>query len=509
MRFLRAEGRPLRAICWVLGIASGTLGGWNQWFDDDMMPYAVPDQRGKTCKVTMEIVRKVVDCARGLRVEKRRIRISGFVKVVKEQLGIDLGRKTVTDILIANDLWKAETRRRRPQFYQSLCRRIPNGLLSIDGSELVVFINGTGYRFNVELAVDVGSFCHTGYGIQPTETAHGVIEAIERHRGQWGDPLGVVFDSGSANLSDEVKAYLKGHGIEIVPVGPGNPKGNGTDEGAFSQMKKALGTIRMNACCPQALAKSILDLVVSLYIRMRNQMGLRRNGTAPVCQMEAPVTDEQRQKERERIVEHLKTRNSSDGKQTKKDRLNWVIEHHRLAVEPGALKRAQYCIGFYEMEAITRSEEAFLKAVKRDPRRASLRYFFGILRNIQLQLDDEQYRTYCRLRYNHEEMLKAEHRVEEQQRPDAPARVEDIVNMGVQAVTKSLRRIRELAIRRIEEWTEELVKSVRYIGPLKKQFIDAIGAIGHLDENQKESVWKLIERFLMTKTGSESVTQLS
>lgn len=505
---MRNQSFSVRLIAWVFHLPVGTLFSWDQGFDEQMRPYKV-DNRGKSGKVTTEIVRQIVDCAKAVKAEKRRIRIKGFVKTIREKLGVDLGRKTVTEILIANDLWRAETRRRRPRFYQSLCRRIPNGLLSIDGSELMVVINGVGYRFNVELAVDVGSFCHTGFSIEDTETAHAVITAIEQHRCQWADPLGVVFDSGRANLSDEVCSYLKGYGIEIVAVGPGNPKGNGTDEGAFSQMKKALGTIRVDGSRPRELAKSVLDLVVSLYIRMRNQMGLRRNDITPVSQMEVPVTDDQRQKERKRIVDHLKTRNRDDGKEAKVDRLQWIIEHHRLVVEPDALKRAQYCIGFYEMEAISRSEEAFLKAVKRDPRKASMPYFFGILRNIQQKLDDEQYRAYCRLRYNHEEMLNNERRIQEQQKPDAPASVEDIVNMGVQAVTKSFRRIRELAMKRVEEWTEELVKSARYIGPLKKQFIDAIGAKGYLDENQKESIWKLIERFLIPKTGMESVTQFS
>ena len=31
-----------------------------------------------------------------------------------------------------------------------------------------------------------------------------------------------------------IVSYLSDCGIEMVPAGPGNPKGNGTDEGAFS-----------------------------------------------------------------------------------------------------------------------------------------------------------------------------------------------------------------------------------------------------------------------------------
>ena len=73
----------------------------------------------------------------------------------------------------------------------------------------MVWINDAVEKFIVELGVDVGSFCHTGFGIHRTETAEAVIEALEAHRRQWGVPLGVVFDHGTANLSDDVAQYLK------------------------------------------------------------------------------------------------------------------------------------------------------------------------------------------------------------------------------------------------------------------------------------------------------------
>jgi hypothetical protein len=59
---------------------------------------------------------------------------------------------------------------------------------------------------------------------------------------------------------------LEAHEIEAVPAGPYNPKGNGTDEGAFSQMKRALGVVRFNLSSPRALARSVLEKLISLYI---------------------------------------------------------------------------------------------------------------------------------------------------------------------------------------------------------------------------------------------------
>jgi hypothetical protein len=71
-------------------------------------------------------------------------------------------------------------------------------------------------------------------------------------------------------LSGEVRQYLEAHPIEFVPAGPGNPRGNGTDEGAFSRMKRAIGTIRLDTSSPMALGRSVLHAVISVYVKMRN-----------------------------------------------------------------------------------------------------------------------------------------------------------------------------------------------------------------------------------------------
>ena len=509
VEFLRTEPRQLRSIAWVLNVSASSLSGWNGGFDDDMKPYVVSDQRGKAGKVTIEVVRKVVDTARTLKAKNRRLRLKDFPREMNNQLPIALSKKTIEQILIANDLWKTSTRRKRPQFYQNLCQRIPNGLLSLDGSELVVWIDDLGLKFNVELAVDVGSFCHTGYSIDRTETAEAIIRAIEQHRDQWGNPLGVIYDHGRANLSDDVMGYLNTHGIESVPVGPANPKGNGTDEGAFSQMKKTLGTIRLNTSSPQALGRSILQKLIEVYVTMRNQMALRKNEITPLSQMQIPATEAQRQMERQRLVAHKESRKKTPSDPYKTERLHWIVQHHGLILEPPALKRAEECIQYYDVEVIAKSEQAFLKAVNRKSERRTIAYFFGILKNIQQEVDDDSYQLYCRERYNHDTMLKNQRRHEQQHQEQALPTVAEIVNMATEAATASVRYVKELALKKVREWLQELVSSASYIGPIKKQIIDAIGSLKHIDLNQQEQVWNLIEAQLNQKPNTESVTLVS
>ena len=225
---MRAKSRPLREAAWVLAVSTSTLNGWNQGFDENMRPLKVADNRGKAAKVTIEVVRCVCEKAQRLKELGKRIRLKQFTEKLKKEDGIDLSSKTVNEVLIANDLASAQSRKKRPKFYKSLCQKIPNGLLSLDGSDFIIFIDNMPFTFSVELAVDVASFTHTAFSIADTETTQQVISVLEAHRQKWGTPIGIVCDHRSANLSEDAIDYFKAEGIELVAVGPRNPKGNGS-----------------------------------------------------------------------------------------------------------------------------------------------------------------------------------------------------------------------------------------------------------------------------------------
>lgn len=506
MSFLRDQSRPIRQIAWALGVKFSTLSDWNKGFDAHMKPYELPDDRGKSGKVTAEVVGCVVERAKAIKANNQRLRVKTFTANLRAE-GFDLGRKTIEQILIANDLWRPQTRKRRPRYYQNLCQRIPNGLLSIDGSDMVVWLDGMKFTFNVELGVDVGSFCHTGFGLHPTETSAAVMDVIEQHRRNWGKPVGVLCDHGSANLNEKVASYLNECGIEVVPAGPGNPKGNGTDEGAFGQMKQAIGSICLNTSSPQALAKSVLEALVSVYIKMRNQLPLRRNNAVPSDQMQAPVTDDEKQAEKQRIADHKKNKNADDENGDKIERLDWIINYYGLTPTSAEHDRARHCIRYYDLEAISKTEKAFLRAVSRQESRRNLAYFFGILRNIQQEVDDARYRNYCRCRYNYETMRQNEkNRHEKERQKDATPKIETLVKMAKEAVVGPAQNMRRFALKKVKQWTAEICKSARYMEPVKKKIIEAIGELKGLDNDQQEQVWKTIEQFINQKSKAESVT---
>jgi len=504
--YLRNSPFSIRMTAWAIQMSIATLFDWDKLFDPSLVPYKQPERRGKSRKVTIEIVSSVVVYAKEIQAKGGRIRIKQFCRVLREDLSIDLGRKTIQEILIANDLYAPATRIRRPQFYRNICRRIPNGLLSLDGSEFVITVDGKPYTFNLELGVDVGSFCHTGFDIRKTETAQTIIAVLEKHRRDYGLPLGVLFDHGSANMSDEVAKWLQKHGVERVPVGPGNPKGNGIAEGAFSQLKKVIGSLEISTASPEQLGKDILNMLVSLYTKMRNKLPLRRSSSAPETVIETGSSDQERQHEKERILVHKESKTISGEEQEKLDCLYAVIKQHDLLLDDASLKRAELTIKHRSLSAIHKTERAFSEIVNRKRDRKNIAYFFGILKNIQQEEDDQAYKDYCREKYEYLRMLNDERN--EQKRQSSKPSIMLVVEMALTAIGES-GIVQDIAIKKCSEWLNTIFGSARYGAAVKKRIQDQIGKMGNLTFSKKEAVWEWIAPLLNVIAKNESVTSFS
>ena len=490
----------------MLRVSFSVLNGWNRVFDENMEAFKLPDGRGKAAKITLEMIKTIVQAAEGLRSRGKRLRLKGFTEQLRKEHGICLSKRKVREVLIANNLFAARTRKRRPGFYQSLRRQIPNGLVSLDGSELTVWIDEKPYKFNVELSVDVKTFAHTAFSVGDTETCDEVIRVLEAHRKDWGVPLAILCDHGSGNLGEKTRNYLRMNCIELAPAGPANPKGNGTDEGAFSQMKQVLGTIRLDTSSPRALARSVLEKLISLYVTMRNRVFVKEKTLTPRQEMRIPVSKVQKDMEREKIRDHIAAKVKPQGDQGKIEQLHGLIRYHDMTVETATLKRAEKTIKAYEKEAISAAEEAFIKAVNRKSERKTLAYFFGILKRIQQERDDDAYRRYCHQQYNERVMMQLQ---QQEQQSLYDHSVQDIIGILVQATKATIQFIKELAIKKAHQWTRELMESYSYTGTLKNQFAKALEALTDLHLDQKNMIWELIEQFLNPKTKVESVTQFS
>jgi hypothetical protein len=496
-----------------LVLAQGTLNDWNDEFDDKMCPFVTVDRRGKGRKVTTKDVRIIVEFAKEYKSKgRRRIRLGSFTKKLKEKHKIPFSAKTVKDVLIANNLYKPNTRKKRPRFFQSLRQRIPNGLVSLDGSEITVWIDDRAYKFNLEMAVDVGTFANTAFDISQSETSDAYIRVMEEHRAAWGPPLGVLTDSGSVNLGEVCRHYLDEHDIEIVPAGPSNPKGNGTIEGAFSKLKSVLGIIRLDNSSPQALAKSVLDLVIQVYITMRNKIPLTNTKQNSSQLMGLPVNKDLMDYERRRLQEHNERRgNNYDPELKRLEMLHFMIQKLDIKVDEPSLKRAQKSIVTFDDLSIIEAEKAFIKAINRNSDRLNLAYFFGILTRIQKDRDDYIYEQHCAERYNYQNMLEFDRKQEKaRQQQNEPTTVKHVVGIlhgGLRAKKGS--KIMGIAFRKAKEWTDELIGKYRYLGSLKKKFLNEIDKRSELTNEMKNNIMEIINGFLDPNSTGESVTPFS
>lgn len=502
--FYRQNKNSLREAAIAMMVPFATLTAWNNEFDEKMRRIVTPENRGKASRITADMVRTIVEAAKDY-LTRSRMRIGRFTRWLKEQEEIYLSAKVVAEILIANGLHEVRTRRRRPKFYQSLRQRIPNGLVSLDGSELTIWLGEEVFKFNLEMAVDVGTFTHTGYSIGDHENAEEVIKVLEMHRRDWGSPLGAVFDSGSWNLSLKVQSYLEAHKILPVPCGPANPKGNGTDEGAFSQFKAVVGEIRLDTSSPRNLARSILEVVTSIYVKMRNKLPLRGSANTPVSQMNELAGNNAINLEKQRIQTHILSKAGNEDDLRKLDLLHAMQRNLEIVAEPEALKRAEKTITGYEIEAIVAAEKAFITAINRKPERKTLPYFFGILKRIQQERDDASYAAHCRARYDYEQVQKRERAQRDLQEQNQPPKLELIIEMLVRSQTASSHKLRAFAIRKAKEWTEQLIKGKKYLENLKRKGSEVLATMNQLSAETKENVYRIFEGFFSNST-VESVT---
>jgi len=459
-----------------------------------MNSLVIHERRGKDGKVTLDVVRRIINVAEKVRENKKHIRLKPFIQLLREKHKFNLSDKTITRILIANDLYQPSIRKRQPKFYQSLKQSVPNGLISLDGSEFKVIMGEESHKFNVELATDVKTFHHDAYSITDTEVADGVIDVVEKRKSLWGTPLGVLIDCGTANLSGAAIKYFQKNEIEWVPVGPANPKGNGTDEGAFSQMEKVIGPIILDTTSPRALAKSVLNKIIDVYITMRNRTPRAGEKLTPEQAIAREITAEEQELYRKRYRD-MRRGTEDPTRQKKRERIDWIISHHGLEVDRYARDRAYKCIVTYDVKAISQSEEAFVISVRRDAKRSNLPYYFGILRRIQKDLDEAAYQTYCRDRYSYEELLKQERRSNE--RSEETITVEDLVQMLKAVVTAGPRFIRDYCLRQIENLVEHLRKQYQYIGALKSKVAEALGEIKGLSIEQRKEAFQLVDSYLI------------
>ena len=76
----------------------------------------------------------------------------------------------------------------------------------------------------------------------------------------------------------------------------------------------------------------------------------------------------------------------------------------------------------------------------------------------------------------------------------------------LKAVTSNVRFVKDLAVRKAREWTLELIKGSRYLGPVKRKVETSLSEFTTLRIDQKKEAWELFCQFLNIHQQERRVT---
>ena len=124
----------------------------------------------------------------------------------------------------------------------------------------------------------------------------------------------------------------------------------------------------------------------------------------------------------------------------------------------------------------------------------NLAYFFGILRRIQQEIDDNKYEKYCTEHYNYQQILEREN--EKKKIEENKTTVESVADMLVSVVNCRFREIKDVATRQAKRMIEDLKKQYIYDGVLSRKIADALRKMTELNSTKRKEALELVNQFL-------------
>ena len=81
-----------------------------------------------------------------------------------------------------------------------------------------------------------------------------------------------------------------------------------------------------------------------------------------------------------------------------------------------------------------------------------------------------------------------------------PSTIQDVLNILEKAFNTPAKYIRDMALRRAQKWTRDLMTSNQYIRTLRRKFEDGLAEMSQMKLDVKEKIWAFIDEFLKQKT---------
>ena len=343
--------------------------------------------------------------------------LQAFVAHLNDDLKLHYGRAQVTQILHLAAVRKLLKKPPpKPPARGSTFRPPPGVQWTSDGKEVKVVVDGRTYTVAWQPMVDVGCTATVGQTVRPEEDAVGVVSAFEEGVATTGGPPNVLLlDNKAPNRSEALLEALP-DATMLMHATRGRPENKAVIEGGFGLFAQDLGPVvaTVSTASPGRIALDIAEAVTRAYATGRNHRPRRKDGKTPY---ELYRNGDRSPEKIAAAVEFLRA---------VKNRIDARDEREAARRDPyvrAALEDAFARFGFTDEGDLlswlaTLSREAVQGAIaifaaKRAagslPADAGLRYFAGIARNRQYELELRLYEIELVSLLQREELLVAVH----------------------------------------------------------------------------------------------------
>jgi len=146
-----------------------------------------------------------------------------------------------------------------------------------DGTPLTIEVDGVTYTFNLELMVDAQTGAVTGMSLRDEEDGAAVVEAFEDGVATTGAaPMALLLDNRPSNHTEEVDDAL-GDTVKVAAT-PFRPQNKAHAEGGFGLFRQTVPELRLSRLEPEHLARDVLVLVATTWVRTLNHRPRRDRG---------------------------------------------------------------------------------------------------------------------------------------------------------------------------------------------------------------------------------------
>lgn len=355
-------------------------------------PPAAPDE-GASAGFTLEMLRII------RAYESWHGTLEAFVVHLRDDLGLHYGRERVTQLLHLAAARKLLRKPPPPRPARGATFRPPPGVQwTTDGKEVDLGVGDQTFRVTWQPMVDVGSAATVGAAMRPTEDSTGVITAFREGVATTGvTPRVLLVDNKAPNRSEALREALPDETM-LMHATLGRPQNKAVIEGGFGLFAHDLGRVIavVDTSTPDAIALSVAEAVTRAYATGRNHRPRRKDGKSRYdlfregnCSPEKVAAAVELLR---RIKQRIDTRDAREAAR-RDPRVQALLDHVCAGfsfAEDGDVLDGLRAFPLETVESAV-AIYAAKQAAGTLPVDAGLRYFGGIVRNVQHERELEAF----------------------------------------------------------------------------------------------------------------------